>query len=315
MITHAIVQSGARKKPWRVGSSQPGNYRTHSCSRFPFLSFSLCCVSFFEERSVRNGCCWAWLQRSRSPSCHQDVAWCWCWEYARVEWVFTVCKATINRVRNRLQAGGTIERTVGSGSIQHQAGVATDACNARYSPGDPANGGSASTAKICDHIEDSDTGEVVSRRTVCRALHRKGLAAKRRRPGPALMEHHNEAREVWCVTPPMKQRKDWNEKKMVKAITIKTAQSWQHVVQVHLTSNARAMHNFFKVGEVTSVGGSVASPIWPHGALRRSFWWSLINDVSNWIPLFQAVCVCVCVCVCHNENKVASTTSDTSDPF
>ena len=41
-----------------------GKDRTHSCSRFPFLSFSLCCGSFFEDRSVRNGYCWAWLQRT-----------------------------------------------------------------------------------------------------------------------------------------------------------------------------------------------------------------------------------------------------------
>ena len=91
------LNSGARKKPWRVGSSQPssvaGKDRTHSCSRFPFLSFSLCCGSFFEDRSVRNGYCSAWLQRTRASSCHQDVAWwawCWCWEYARVEWAFRV---------------------------------------------------------------------------------------------------------------------------------------------------------------------------------------------------------------------------------
>ena len=59
------LKSGARKKPWRVGSSQPGKDRKHSCSRFPFLSFSLCCGSFFEDRSARNGCCWAWRQRTR----------------------------------------------------------------------------------------------------------------------------------------------------------------------------------------------------------------------------------------------------------
>ena len=55
-----------------------------------------------------------------------------------------------------------------------------------------------------------------------------------------------------------------------------------------------------KVGEVASTGGCVAAPIWPHGALRRSFWWSLINDVSDSISLSQAVCACmrVCVCVC-----------------
>ena len=96
-------------------------------SRFPFLSFSLCCGSFFKERSVQNGCCWARLQQTRTSSCHQDVAWCGRWEYARVQWVFRVCKATINRVRNRLQAAGTIETKVGSGSIHHLSGVAIDA--------------------------------------------------------------------------------------------------------------------------------------------------------------------------------------------
>ena len=83
------LNSGARKKPWRIGSSQPGWKRPHAfVFSFPFLSFSLCCGSFFEDRSVRNGYCWAWLQRTKASSCHQDVAWCWCWEYARVEWAF-----------------------------------------------------------------------------------------------------------------------------------------------------------------------------------------------------------------------------------
>ena len=94
------LKPGARKKPRRVGSSQPRKDNTHSCSRFPFLSFSLCCGSFFEDRSARNGCCWAWRQRTRASWCHQDVAWCWCWEFARVEWAFRVvlcmCKATIH---------------------------------------------------------------------------------------------------------------------------------------------------------------------------------------------------------------------------
>ena len=38
-----------------------------------------------------------------------------------------MCKATINRVRNRLQTGGTIETKVGSGLIQHLSGFAIDA--------------------------------------------------------------------------------------------------------------------------------------------------------------------------------------------
>ena len=60
------------------------------------------------------------------------------------------------------------------------------------------NGGSASTAKIRARIEE-ETGEVVSRCTVYRALHREGFAAKRRRPGPAIMDHHKEVRQVWSL--------------------------------------------------------------------------------------------------------------------
>ena len=55
------------------------------------------------------------------------------------------------------------------------------------------------------------------------------------------------------------------------------------------TLNARATQNFFKVGEVASTGGCVAAPIWPHGAVCRSSWWSLINDVSDSNSLSQAV--------------------------
>ena len=33
------LKSGARKKPWRVGSSQPRKDNTHSCSRFLFFHF------------------------------------------------------------------------------------------------------------------------------------------------------------------------------------------------------------------------------------------------------------------------------------
>ena len=88
------LNSGARKKPWRAAVNLAGKDHTHSCSRFPFLSFSVCCGSLFEDRSVRNGYCWAWLQRTRASSCHQDVAWCWCWEYARVEWAFRVVQSS-----------------------------------------------------------------------------------------------------------------------------------------------------------------------------------------------------------------------------
>ena len=88
-----------------------------------------------------------------------------------------------------------------------------------------------------------------------------------------------------------KKRLKWESGKRQQ---LKPVLSWQHV-QAHLTSNARATQNFFKVGEVASSGGCVAAPIWPHGALRRSFWWSLINDVSDSISLSQAVCICVCL--------------------
>ena len=88
VITHAIVKLRCKKETVGAGVNLAGKDRTQSCSRFPFLSFFLCCGSFFEDRSVRNGYCWAWLQRTRASSCHQDAAWCWCWEYARVEWAF-----------------------------------------------------------------------------------------------------------------------------------------------------------------------------------------------------------------------------------
>ena len=53
VITHGIIKSGARKKLWRVGSSQPGKDGTHACSRFPFLSDPICCGSFMEDRGVQ----------------------------------------------------------------------------------------------------------------------------------------------------------------------------------------------------------------------------------------------------------------------
>ena len=112
------LKSGARKKPWRVGSSQPRKDNT-PCSRFPFLSFSLCCGSFFEDRSAWNGSCWAWRQRTRASWCHQDVAWCWCWEFARVEWAFRVVQgdnpfweSMSRRIESVIDAAGSWTKTV-----------------------------------------------------------------------------------------------------------------------------------------------------------------------------------------------------------
>ena len=149
------LKSGARKKPWRVGSSQPRKENTHSCSRFPFLSFSLRCGSFFEYRSARNGCCWVWRQRTRASWCHQDVAWCWCWELSERS---GLCKATIH---------------FGSQWVAGSKG------------GIDAAGSWTKTVLI-----------------MCRR--QTGLVPR-----------------YWCFsTPPMKQRKNWNEK-MAKAIAIK----------------------------------------------------------------------------------------------
>ena len=105
-------------------------------------------------------------------------------------------KSTVRRVRNRLLAGGTIDRKVGSGSLQYLSGNAVDTMHEMVE-NVLVNGGSASAAKIRSHIEE--TGEVVSRWTVCRSLHREGLAPKKRRPGPALMDHHRAARQVWSL--------------------------------------------------------------------------------------------------------------------
>ena len=76
-----------------------------------------------------------------------------------------MCKATINRVRKRLQAGGTIESKVRSGAIQRLSAVVIDAMHDIVQTA-LQNEGSASTAKIRDHITE-ETGEVVLRRTVC----------------------------------------------------------------------------------------------------------------------------------------------------
>ena len=174
------------------------------------------------------------------------------------------------------------EESPGSGSIQHLFGDMIDVMHDIIQTA-LQNEGSASTAKIRDHIKE-ETGEVVLRRTVCWALHGEDLAAKRRRPSPALMEHHNEARKV--PSPPMKRRKDWNEKKVAIAITIRNCPI--------MTTRARSFkfkrsQNYSNLVTGTGGAGCVAAPIWPQGALRRSFSWTLINDVSDSISLSQAV--------------------------
>ena len=80
--------------------------------------------------------------------------------------------STVSRVRHRLLNGGTIERKIGSGSLQHLSGVALQTMRDLVE-GSGATGGSVSTAKLRSEIEER-TGEGVSRMTVCRALHREG---------------------------------------------------------------------------------------------------------------------------------------------
>ena len=93
--------------------------------------------------------------------------------------------------------GGTIDRKVGRGSLQHLSGTAIDAMCKRVE-GALHSSGAASPAKIRDFIEQ-ETGEAVSRRTVGRALHRERFAPKRRRPGPAVMDRHKDIRQVWSL--------------------------------------------------------------------------------------------------------------------
>ena len=106
-------------------------------------------------------------------------------------------KSIVSRVRHRLLNGGTIERKIGSGSLQHLSGVALQTVRDLVE-GSVATGGSVSTAKLRSEIEER-TGEGVSRMTLCRALHREGFSAKRRRVGPALMARHRDAQQVWSL--------------------------------------------------------------------------------------------------------------------
>ena len=84
-------------------------------------------------------------------------------------------KSTVSRVRHRLLNGGTIERKIGSGSLQHLSWVALQTMRdlVEGSVASLAIGRSVSTAKLRSEIEER-TGEGVSRMTVCRALHREG---------------------------------------------------------------------------------------------------------------------------------------------
>ena len=108
-------------------------------------------------------------------------------------------KSTVSRVRHRLLNGGTIERKIGSGSLQHLSGVALQTMRDLVE-GSVATGGSVSTAKLRSEIEDRTAGgKGVSRMTVCRALHREGFSVKRRRVGPALIARHRDARQVWSL--------------------------------------------------------------------------------------------------------------------
>ena len=74
-------------------------------------------------------------------------------------------KSTVSRVRHRLLNSGTIERKIGSGSLQHLSGVALQTMGDLVE-GSVATGGSVSTAKLRSEIEER-TGEGVSRMTFC----------------------------------------------------------------------------------------------------------------------------------------------------
>ena len=84
-------------------------------------------------------------------------------------------KSTASRVRHCLLNGGTIERKIGSGSLQHLSGVALQTMRDLVE-GSVATGGSVSTAKLRSEIEER-TGEGVSRMIVCPALHREGSSS------------------------------------------------------------------------------------------------------------------------------------------
>ena len=98
-------------------------------------------------------------------------------------------------------------------------------------------------------------------------------------------------RESWvsvqgCAKLPMKQRKDWKEKVVKNTRPIMTARASSS--NFERSCNSKLFQSWWSC-HCSSRGGCVAAPIWPHGALRRSFWWSLNNDVSDSISLSQAV--------------------------
>ena len=132
------LKSGARKKPWRVGSSELGKDRTHPCSRFPFLSFSLCCGSFFKDQSALVRCRHAQHYNNNSSHSEHFDLWktnhnrgrmkekenentdaSWCWEYARAEWAFRVVQGgnpfwepMSRRMESVIDATGSWTKTV-----------------------------------------------------------------------------------------------------------------------------------------------------------------------------------------------------------
>ena len=75
VITHAIVKLRCKKETVENWQQSTLLEKTARIPVLVFLFFHFpCCGSFFEDRSVRNGYCWAWIQRTRASSCHQDVA-------------------------------------------------------------------------------------------------------------------------------------------------------------------------------------------------------------------------------------------------
>ena len=91
------LNSGARKEPWRVGSSQPSWKRQHafvfSFSFFfhlPSVLVRSSKIEVFGMAVVGRG----YNELERRRVFNKDVAWCWCWEFARVEWGFRAVQSS-----------------------------------------------------------------------------------------------------------------------------------------------------------------------------------------------------------------------------